>query len=95
MSGPPPDPTPLEYLADDAGLGPEDLRKWLRAEIARRQRPGSYLTSPYDERRTRTTEATGEAAAAEDGGAEAGSAESVGAGRPAEEHAHRARRAAA
>jgi hypothetical protein len=33
----PPDPTPLEYLADDAGVGPDALREWLRAEIERRQ----------------------------------------------------------
>ena len=38
MDGPPPDPTLLEYLADDAGIGPEELRVYLLAEIARRTR---------------------------------------------------------
>ena len=33
----PPDPTPLELLADDAGLDPEYRRFYLREEIRRRE----------------------------------------------------------
>jgi hypothetical protein len=37
MVGDPFDPSPLELIADAAGIGPEELRDYLRAEIERRQ----------------------------------------------------------
>ena len=40
-TGPPADPTELEYLADDAGLASEALRDYLRAEIERGQQAGA------------------------------------------------------
>jgi hypothetical protein len=38
MTGPPAwlEPSRLELLADDAGVGPGDLREWLRGEVAQR-----------------------------------------------------------
>jgi hypothetical protein len=35
--GDPFDTTPLEIIADDAGIGPDELRDYLRAEIERRR----------------------------------------------------------
>ena len=45
MNGPPPDPTELELLADDADLDPEYLRVYLRGEIMRRERERSPSTA--------------------------------------------------
>jgi hypothetical protein len=88
----PDDATPFELLADDAGLGPQELREYLRAEIERRRRPAAPVPSKHDERGTRSAEV---AEGTEVGAAGAGPAERIGARDPAEEHAFRARRAAA
>ena len=40
-SQPPPNATPFELLADDAGLGPEELRDYLRTEVERRRNGGN------------------------------------------------------
>jgi hypothetical protein len=50
-SGPyePPEPSRLELLADDAGVGPDVLRDWLRLEIERRvQGPQGGVEPAHD-----------------------------------------------